>query len=99
MKYKIGIPLKNIVIFLKKEKVYLVPYTSNGLCTGCYFWPDKTGKMDFYEMNKKFKAGFHCTAKRNGDIPSCVNYSLKNIDVNVIFKEEKQPPEWVIPEF
>lgn len=97
MKYKIGIPLNNIVILLKKEKVRLIPYTSNGLCTGCYFWPDKTGKMDLDEMDKKFKAGFHCPAKNI--VPSCTNYSLKNIDVNVIFKEEKNPPEWEIPEW
>jgi hypothetical protein len=86
MKNKIGTAIKNIIIFLPKENVKLIPYISDGLCTGCYFWPDKTGKMDFDELNRKYKSGFHCSSRKL--VPSCSNYSVNNTDFNVIFKEK-----------
>jgi len=87
MKISIGTAIKDIIILLPKKNVRLIPYISDGLCTGCYFWPDKTGKMDYKDLNRKFNAGFHCPTRKI--VPSCFNYSVNNTDVNVIFKKDK----------
>jgi len=81
--YKIGIPINGIVILLKEQKVRLVPYTSDGLCDGCYFF-----SFDKYCcISDKFKL-----------VPSCREYRVNNINIdNVIFKEEKTPPDFEIP--
>ena len=86
-KYKVGMTVKDIIILLKKENVRLIPYISNGLCNGCYFWADKTGRMSYEEFNKNHKATLHCPTRTT--IPSCIKYIVEGKEVNVIFKKEE----------